>query len=384
MVQLRLLSLWLALVCLVNAIPADIHVSDPLKVFSQTKDYPLPNQSNIAAHDPNILRYNDNYYMFKGGMYLPVFKSDSLGGPWKRIGTVFDGPSVIQKQNRTRPWAPTTVERNGRFYCFYTISKRGSRDSAIGVASTDSIDDGSWTDHGALINTGEGPQSHIYPYTVSNAIDAAFITDQESGKPYLLYGSFWHGIFQVPLSDDLLSVEHPRRPDAKNLAFLPDRKVKPQEGSFMSYHEPYYYVWFSQGKCCHFSQGFPKMGQEYSIRVGRSKNVRGPFLDKDERSLTDGGGTVVYGSNHGVVYAPGGIGVMTSNSSDPDVMYYHYLNTSIGLRDGQARLGYSCIDYQDGWPVAKACKSRGSIVRPNYTSTFLAVLFTGAFLWLYR
>lgn len=62
----------------------------------------------------------------------------------------------------------------------------------------------------------------------------------------------------------------------------------------------------------------------YGIRVGRSKNVRGPFLDKDKHSLDKGGGTVVYGSNHGVVYAPGGIGVMTSNSSDPDVMYYHY------------------------------------------------------------
>ncbi|PLB52776.1 endo-1,5-alpha-L-arabinosidase [Aspergillus steynii IBT 23096] len=354
MLQFSLQWLWLAsLLCWVTAVPADIHVSDPLKVFSQTKDYPLPNQGNIATHDPSILQYNDNYYMFKGGVHLPIFKSDSLRGPWKRIGTVFDGPSVIQKQNRTRPWAPTTIERNGRFYCFYTISKHGSRNSAIGVASSDSIDDGSWTDHGALINTEEGPQSHIYPYTVSNAIDASFITDQETGKPYLLYGSFWHGIFQVPLSDDLLSVEHPRRPDAKNLAFLPNRRVKPQEGSFMSYREPYYYLWFSHGKCCHFSKGFPKIGQEYSIRVGRSKNVRGPFVDKDEHRLTDGGGTVVYGSNHGVVYAPGGIGVMTSNSSDPDVMYYHYLNASIGLGDGQARLGYSCIKYKDGWPVAE-------------------------------
>lgn len=255
--------LWLAsLWYLVTAIPADIQVSDPLKVFSQTKDYPLPNQGNIATHDPSILYYNENYYMFKGGIHLPIFKSDSLAGPWKRIGTVLDGPSVIEKQNRTRPWAPTTIERDGHFYCFYTISKHGSRNSAIGVASTDSIDDGSWTDHGALINTEEGPQSQIYPYTVSNAIDGAFITDQETGTPYLLYGSFWHGIFQVPLSDDLLSVENPRRPDAKNLAFLPNRKVKPQEGSFMSYREPYYYLWFSQGKCCKFSKGLPKIGQE--------------------------------------------------------------------------------------------------------------------------
>jgi arabinan endo-1,5-alpha-L-arabinosidase len=298
-----------------NALPA---------VFATTEKYPLPNQGHLAVHDPNIVHHDNNFYLFKGGIQMPIFKASSLSGPWTKIGTVLDGPTIIEKQNRTRPWAPTTVEWKGKFYCFYTVSKNGVRNSAIGVASTDSIESGSWTDHGGLIYTEKGQLSDIWPYTVSNAIDASFIVDQRTGQPYLLYGSYWHGIFQVPLADDLLSVKTPKSPDAKNLVFLPKEKPKPVEGSFMSYNEPYYYLWFSQGKCCHFSQGFPEMGKEYSIRVGRSKDVRGPFVDKHGKKLIDGGGTEIYGSNHGLVYAPGGLGVLPANSTDPDILYYHY------------------------------------------------------------
>jgi arabinan endo-1,5-alpha-L-arabinosidase len=76
--------------------------------------------------------------------------------------------------------------------------------------------------------------------------------------------------------------------------------------------------------------------------------VNGPFQDKDGKNLTDGGGTVVYASNHGVVYAPGGIGVLPATEKHPDILYYHYcelipstlcvcadltVNTSMGFRD---------------------------------------------------
>lgn len=344
------LALSLILLCLIQwtlAMPA-IRPEDATSFFSETKEYPLPNQGHVQAHDPNIIEHNNEFYLYKGAIHISIFKASSLDGPWQMMGTVLDEPSVIQKENRTRPWAPTTVQWKGKFYCFYTISQPGVRDSAIGVASTDSIDGnggaGSWTDHGALISTGTGPLSHIYPYTQSNAIDASFMADQKTGQPYLLYGSFWHGIFQLPLTDHLLSVKNKQHPDAAHLTYLPDARPKPQEGSFMSYRKPYYYLWFSHGRCCGFHNGFPSKGTEYvflhsgtlhnlrreltscrySIRVGRSKDIRGPFLDKSGNRLTDGGGTTVYGSNHGVVYAPGGIGVLPGNNNRQDIMYYHY------------------------------------------------------------
>lgn len=306
------------------------------QVYQTTDRLPLPNLGNLVAHDPNVIQHDGNYYLFKGGHHVPIFKADSLSGPWENIGTVLDDNSIINVGNRSRPWAPTTIYKDGTFYCYYTLSTHGKRDSAIGVATTTKLDGSPWKDHGAVIRTGKGKGSGIWPFTLTNAIDASFITDQESGKSYLNYGSFWDGIWQIPLSDDLLSIVEPQEPDGVQLTFIPGQKIKPQEGSWMSYRDGYYYVWFSHGKCCKFGQGdhtFPGRGEEYSIRVGRSRDVRGPFIDKDGDSLVEGGGTVVYGSNHGVVYAPGGLGVLSGNDSTPDILYYHYLNTSIGFKD---------------------------------------------------
>lgn len=72
----------------------------------------------------------------------------------------------------------------------------------------------------------------------------------------------------------------------------------------------------------------------YSIRVGRSESPRGPFLDKHGKDLTDGGGTLIYGSN-GDTYAPGGQAVI--RVGDTDVLYYHYCKSSSPMHNDQAQ-----------------------------------------------
>lgn len=308
------------------------------QVYDTGNHFPLPNHGDFAVHDPNILQNNNAYYLFRGGHHIPIYKATNLNGPWMQIGTVLDSDSVIHVGNRSRPWAPTTIEKNGVFYCFYTLSSPGSRESAIGVATTTTLDGSPWTDHGAVVRSAG---SDVRPFDITNTIDASFITDQVTGKSYLNFGSYWHDIWQVPLADNLLSIDDPHSPDAVQLTFIPGQKVRPQEGSFMSYHDGWYYVWFSHGKCCHFYKGFPEKGMEYSIRVGRSRNARGPFVDTNDRLLVEGGGTVVYGSNHGLVYAPGGIGVLSGEGSTSDILYYHYLNTTIGFKN---EVSLSCAD----------------------------------------
>lgn len=332
-----------ALVALAGARPASQSVAPTLsQVYETTDTIPLPNVGNLQVHDPNVVFWDDHYYLFKGGWHVPYFKAANMSGPWTQVGTVLDGESIIHQGNRSRPWAPTTVERNGTFYCYYTLSTHGSRNSAIGVATSTQLDGSPWEDHGAIIRTGEGNGSDVWPFTISNAIDASFIRDNATGKAYLNYGSYWHDIWQIPLTDDWLSIENPAKPDAVQLSFIPGQAFRPEEGSWMSYHDGYYYVWFSRGKCCSFDvRGFPVRGDEYNIRVGRSRTVRGPFVDRDGKLLLDGGGTIVYASNHGLVYAPGGLGVMPGNSSTPDVLYYHYLNTSIGFTDEVCAIFFS-------------------------------------------
>lgn len=117
----------------------------------------------------------------------------------------------------------------------------------------------------------------------------------------------------------------------------------------MSYKAPWYYLWYSKGYCCGLNiDDLPAAGTEYvlhsffkknfsyfflieyanlsrySIQVGRSLYVAGPYLDKENVSLAEGGGSIIYGSNHdGQVYAPGSSGVLSSDSGQ-DVLYYHY------------------------------------------------------------
>lgn len=321
---------------LVAALPPAVQTLPNMKVgnlasvFDQTDKYPLPNKGNVPAHDPNILEVNNSFYLFKGGVHVPIFKATDLSGPWKQIGTVLEEDSIIpNRKNATRPWAPTTVEWKGKFYCFYSLSQAGSRTSAIGVASTDDVEKGSWKDHGALVTTGNKNEGS--PYNLTNAIDPSFIVDQKTKTPYLNYGSYWNNLWQIPLEDDLLSVKgntkvslentqkHPngqgngkgkgekknapankpenkpegkgnhkgnqhqqdqgkknndndKKPNKKQgvqnleatqLSFLPGQKHKPEEGSWISFKDGYYYLWFSQGKCCNFEKdGFPKKGNE--------------------------------------------------------------------------------------------------------------------------
>ncbi|KAJ5908781.1 Glycoside hydrolase family 43 [Penicillium taxi] len=329
--------------------------------------FPPPRQSQQHTHDPNIIHVGDTFYLYTVGEHIFIHTAPALAGPWRHVGSVLDANSIIPKGDRAVPWAPTVVEVDGTYYCYYSVSKAGCRDSAIGVATSSSPGPGNWYDHGAVIQTGTGIGSEIAPYTFSNAIDPSVLV-LPNGQGYLTFGSYWTGIYQVPLSKDLLSPLSTTSPDAHHLAYEPVKLSPPNkratalcgdktgahaiEGAFISHNGEYYYLWFSHGRCCDLDRGkLPEAGNEYSIRVGRSKNPRGPFFDKSGKDLVKGGGTTVYGSN-GETYAPGGQGVL--RSGDTDILYYHYQNRTVSYAFADAVLGFNPLKYVNGWPVAQA------------------------------
>ncbi|KAJ6138877.1 hypothetical protein N7471_005363 [Penicillium samsonianum] len=329
--------------------------------------FPPPRQTQQHTHDPTILRVGDEYYLYHVGEHIFIHTAPSMAGPWKHVGSVLDANSVIPKGDRAVPWAPTVIAVDGTYYCYYSVSKAGCRDSAVGVATSNSPGPGNWFDHGAVIETGTGSGSDIYPYTKSNAIDPSTLVTPD-GNAYLTYGSYWNGIFQIPLSKDLLSPARTTEPDERQLAWEPESLGPPNrmannicgdpsgphpvEGAFISYNDGWYYLWYSHGFCCNLKKdNLPPAGQEYSIRVGRSQSPRGPFTDKTGKDLVTGGGELVYGSN-GETYAPGGQAVI--RDGDTDVLYYHYLNTTVGIAFQDAFLGFNPLKYVDGWPIAQA------------------------------
>ncbi|KAB8238118.1 arabinan endo-1,5-alpha-L-arabinosidase [Aspergillus alliaceus] len=332
---------------------------------SRLSSSPYTHASDLKIHDPTVIEVDGTYYSYGVGEHIVIHEAPHLAGPWKQVGSVLDKDSIIPKGDRAKPWAPTTVEVNGTFYCYYSVSNAGCRDSAIGVATSQLPGPGGWTDHGAVVQSGTGPAADQYPFNEVNAIDPAVLVTEDMG--YLIFGSYWSGIWEVPLSQDLVSAGNASRSNAHHLAKHPQAaRVQsdgenpdplcrepsgrhPVEGAYMTYRAPYYYLWLSWGTCCDYDpNNLPPPGEEYSIRVGRSQSPHGPFVDKQGEELTHGGGELIYGSNNDV-YAPGGQGVIAGEFRD--ILYYHYLNTSISYDFWEAWLGYSYLGYVDGWPI---------------------------------
>jgi len=291
------------------------------------------------SHDPSVVqRASDGvYFRFDTGSGIQITKSSSLSGPWVIQGYALpDGSSISVTGNTgTDLWAPDVHLVDGTYYMYYAVSTFGSQISAIGVATSTTMEYGSWTDHGA---TGiASTTGKLY-----NAIDPNLIV---VGSSYIMnFGSFWDDIYQVPLSTPLLH----GTADSYNIAYNASGSHA-EEGSYMFYYSGYYYLLISSGICCDYETTLPAQGDEYRIIMCRSTSATGGFVDQNGIDCTASGGTTLLAS-HGIVYGPGGQGIFTDSSLGP-VLYYHYADTDIGLADADYQFGWNQITWSDGWPV---------------------------------
>jgi arabinan endo-1,5-alpha-L-arabinosidase len=123
---------------------------------------------------------------------------------------------------------------------YYAVSSFGSQVSAIGLATSSTMEVGSWTDLGA---TGVASTS-AKPY---NAIDPNLIL--VGSTYYLNFGSFWHDIYQVEMDSTPTS-------KGSNSAYNIEYNsvgTSPCEGSYMFYYDGYYYLLWSHGICCGYN-----------------------------------------------------------------------------------------------------------------------------------
>ncbi|GMF67051.1 unnamed protein product [Aspergillus oryzae] len=246
---------------------------------SSPSSSPYTQATDLKIHDPTVINANGAYYAYGVGEHIVIHQAPGLAGPWKQIGSVLDKDSIIPKGDRAKPWAPTTIEVKGTFYCYYSVSNAGCRDSAIGVATSQSPGPGGWTDHGAIVQSGTGQGSDEHPFNEVNAIDPAVLVTGDKG--HLVFGSYWSGIWQVPLNEDFSSVgnttglnahhlaKHPKTERVNSQDQNPDPLCRdssgrrPVEGAYISYHAPYYYLWLSWGQCCDYDpNNLPPSGEE--------------------------------------------------------------------------------------------------------------------------
>jgi arabinan endo-1,5-alpha-L-arabinosidase len=142
-------------------------------------------------HDPVMAREGDTYYVFSTGSRIIVICSKDMV-TWEWCGRVFEkNPRWLTDAvpGVGDLWAPDISFFNGKWHLYYAGSTFGSNRSAIGLATNVTLDrdspDYEWVDEGLVIRSAPGDDW--------NAIDPNVAFD-ETGQPWLSFGSFWSGI----------------------------------------------------------------------------------------------------------------------------------------------------------------------------------------------
>jgi len=298
----------------------------------------------VEVHDPVMAMEGDTYYVFSTGPGITIYASPDREH-WRWIGRVFDGEPVWARD--TIPgftghlWAPDVFEKDGRYYLYYSVSAFGKNTSAIGVAVNETLDpespDYRWVDQGMVLQS--VPNRDQW-----NAIDPA-VTEDENGVDWLSFGSFWNGIKLVRLDPSLVRLAEPQ--EWYSLArrerdpSTPDTSAGAGaiEAPFIFRKNGYYYLFVSFDKCCR------GMDSTYKIMVGRSKDVTGPYVDKDGKSMLEGGGSLVLQGDKDWV-ALGHNGAYTFGGQD--WLVFHAYETADNAKQ---KLRILPISWRDGWPV---------------------------------
>lgn len=295
-------------------------------------DEPDRLRGELRIHDPStIIRCDTNFWVFGTGFGVRSKFSPDLVS-WQAGPAVFKNPPAWTVEavpnNRGSFWAPDVIRVGNRFLLYYSVSTWGSRHSAIGLATTPTLNpaalDFHWTDCGPVIQSRTNDNF--------NTIDPSVLLDS-SGRLWLSFGSYWSGIKLVEL-DPATGLRRDTNAPVVSLAW--NESI---EASCLCQHRDFFYLFVNWGQCCRGTNS------TYEIRFGRSAKVTGPYLDQNGADLMERGGTLFLSSS-GHRIGPGHAGILREGGKE--WFSYHFY-------DANAR-GNSMFDLRplrwttNGWP----------------------------------
>ena len=306
--------------------------------------------------DPSVIRGKDGFWYAYGTTdplregertphRLPVARSTDLVH-WTYAGDAFDAASMPRwAAPDAALWAPDIRYVNGQYRLYYVVTQTTvtaePNDNAIGMA-TAPTPLGPWTDSGAPVvgpRRGTGGAGD-FRWT----FDPSTVTDTD-GTQWVFYGSYYGGVHVAPLSAD------GRRVTGDSTMVAIDNKF---EGAYVVRHDDHWYLFASTANCC----AGPTTG--YSVQVGRSKDLRGPYVDQQGVPLLQSraGGTPVLTQN-GNRWVGAGHNAVVQDLAGQDWIAYHaidrsdpFLDEPFGINERPMLLDR--LDWVDGWPVTRA------------------------------
>lgn len=290
-------------------------------------------------HDPVMIKEGDTYYIFSTGKGVSIKTSkDRIN--WKNAGSVFSPEELPQWHKNDIPeqdghlWAPDIHYRNGKYHLYYSVSAWMNFNSSIGYATNTTLDPEDpaykWVDEGQIISYKNGGKG-------VNVIDPNIYVDK-NGKVWMLYGSYQAGLRMVELDPETGKLKN-KDPDITILT------TSLGEGVYLLKGPDYYYIFASRGICCKGSES------NYHVVMGRSRNMEGPYLNKEGESWVDNNYTLLL---EGDEEEPGRghNGFFTEN--DTTFIVYHAYTMSA---DGASLLNIQPLYVdKEGWPSIEPTK----------------------------
>ena len=188
--------------------------------------------------DPEILFSDGKYYIYSttdgfpqwGGTFFTCYSSADMKN-WTYEGVPFD-VTRDTRWAKGNAWAPAAVEKNGKYYLYYSADD--GKGKAIGVAVADRPD-GRFTDSGHPLVTTD-PSGH----RGGHVIDVDVFTDDD-GQSYLYWGNGFMAV--AKLNSDMTSIDTtgvkvitPRGGTLDDYAFREGTYVFKRNGK-------YYFMW---------------------------------------------------------------------------------------------------------------------------------------------
>lgn len=307
LVQLRDLLILMVCISMFAACHRTVRTSSESGT-EQTATYQNPVFEPVFA-DPSILHADDGWFYAygtqddwgdgAGSRIVPIIRSRDLV-EWEYMGTAFEKMPGWKENGGL--WAPCIAKVDDQYYLYYSYSVWADPNPGVGLAISDTPD-GPFTDLGKIYLSSE--------VGIANGIDPFYI--EEDGKRYLFAGSYHtgerEGIHAFELTEDGTQIK-----DA-------NAKIKISAGDFEAVmihkRKEYYYFFGSKGGCCDGENS------NYRVKIARSKNLLGPYLDRNGNPITDRGhGTLLIRGND--TYAgPGHNARIVTDKKGQDWFIYH-------------------------------------------------------------